>query len=320
LQPHHPKISVIMPVRNGSGYLDAAVASIRGQSFADFEFLVIDDGSTDGTPDMLRKHAAEDSRIAILNSGGAGIVAALNLGIDNATGFYIARMDADDIALPDRFELQSSWLDANPEIFACGTAATLINAEGKEKQTQPGMSGGKVALRDLLDGNPFIHPTMMIRRDALVAAGLYRAGCTYAEDYDLWIRLAENGPLANLPDITLQFRMHSGQTSNLKRLAQRAATALARQAAMRRFNGLAEGADYTVSLEAAVRQFLETRTSDPSQIGETEAKDFLVMARFAQQQAGRQWISAIESRIKRETGLRKAWLLPVWYRLDRLRT
>lgn len=306
-----------MPVRDGVRYLEAAMTSIRSQTFTDFEFLVIDDGSKDGTPDLLKKHAGEDSRIRLFSAGGAGIVAALNLGLANAVGQLIARMDADDIAVPGRFELQSAWLDANPDILACGTAAAFIDGSGRIKPAQTKLKGGKISLQDLLNGNPFIHPTMMIRRSALSAAGHYRSGCTYAEDYDLWLRIAEIGPLANLPEQTLQFRMHHGQISTLKRLAQRAATAVSRQAANRRMNGMAEGADFTLPLEGAVRQFLETRTADRSTIVETEAKDLQVMARFAQQHMGRRWISRIESRLKRETGLRKVWLLPIWYRLDR---
>jgi glycosyltransferase involved in cell wall biosynthesis len=309
-----------MPVRNGGNYLDAAIRSIRGQTLSDFEFLAIDDGSTDKTAECLRRHAADDSRVKVLNSGGAGIVAALNTGLAEATGDLIARMDADDIALPARFELQASWLDANPVYLACGTSAAIIDGNGKLKHGKTNLKGGKVGLTELLEGNPFIHPTMMMRRNAMAAAGNYRMGSTYAEDYDLWLRLAHIGPLANLPEQTLHFRVHSNQTSMIKRLAQRAASAFSRQAAMRRMRGLTEGADFTLPLEAAVRQFLTTRMADQSEIDPTEAKDFLVLARFAQQQAGREWISNLESRIKLETGLRKAWLLPVWYRLDRSRS
>lgn len=310
-----------MPVRNGGTYFGPAVQSILAQTCQDFEFLIIDDGSTDGTPDKLARLAGEDSRIRPLQSGGSGIVAALNLGVAEAEGQYIARMDADDIALPNRFEVQVRYLEANPELVACGTAVTVIDADGKEMADgRLAHPAGEIAMTQILERNPFIHPTMMIRRDSMAQAEWYRNGCTYAEDYDLWLRLAETGSLANLAERTLMFRIHQGQTSRTKRLAQRAATALARQTALRRTNGQDEGADMSLLLAPAVRQFLQTRANENTPLTQTEARDLLIMSRFAQQQFGRSGVSMIERRIKKETNMPKAWLLPAWYLFDRLKT
>jgi hypothetical protein len=226
-------------------------------------------------------------------------------------------MDADDIALAGRFATQAAFLEGNPGILACGTDVGLIDEIGREVSRKGPFLSGSIAMADLLDGNPLFHPTMMIRRETMVASGQYRTGCTHAEDYDLWLRICERGPLANLPDKTLLFRKHGKQISATKRLAQRAATALARQVALRRANGLDEGADLSNGLDQVVRHYLQARTASPAPIRDFEGKDLLVMARFAQQAAGRRWISGIESRIKRETGLRKVWLMPLWYFLDR---
>lgn len=220
-----------MPVRNGGAFLPAAVESILAQSFRDFEFLVVDDGSSDGTGKRLAEYQRADPRIRLLASPGRGIVAALNLGIAEARGALIARMDADDIAFPGRLAVQAAFLEAQPRVGAVGTAAEKIDATGRRGGIirMPTTDG---EIREQLSRrSPIIHPSAMIRKSELAAAGLYRGCCIFAEDYDLWLRLAARTRLANLSEACLSLRSHPGQISAVRRLPQRASAALARRLA-----------------------------------------------------------------------------------------
>lgn len=217
-----------MPVRNGEVFLDEAVASIRRQAFSDFEFVVVDDGSTDGTASLLARHAAEDDRIRVFAATGAGIVDALNQALAAARGDLLARMDADDIAEPGRFARQVAEMDARRDLVLLGTAATEIDGRGSAVGTIRPETDPARLLELLRELNPFLHPTVVMRRNAVEAAGGYRRSFALAEDYDLWIRLAREGVVANLPDALLRLRRHPNQLSRRHRLEQRAVHALAR--------------------------------------------------------------------------------------------
>ena len=232
-------ISVILPVRNGARYLEAALASILAQSFNAFELIVVNDGSSDATPTLLRAARASDSRVRLLDSAGAGLAAALNLGIEAAQGAYVARMDADDIALPHRFARQAAFLDRHPEIAVLGGQVAHIDAQGAltGETTKFPTDPGEVAAALLSRGCIIKHPTVMARRDALRAAGGYRAGFVPAEDYDLWLRMAESEGLANLPETVLHYRVHAEQISAGINLRQRYAHDLALLAARSRRAG-----------------------------------------------------------------------------------
>jgi glycosyltransferase involved in cell wall biosynthesis len=200
-------LTVLLPVRNGERWLDAAIASISGQTFGDFELLVIDDGSTDGTAGIIARHAAEDSRLVPLTNPGSGLVAGLNFGISRAQAPFIARMDADDIALPARFERQVERMTSEPDLLVLGTGYFRIDAEGRRTGTVvPPAEPAEIA-QALQRVNAIAHPTVVMRRDAVVAAGGYREAYVRAEDYDLWLRLAEHGKLANLPDPLIEYRI-----------------------------------------------------------------------------------------------------------------
>ena len=220
-----------MPVRNGGSYLDSALNSIRAQSFQEFEFVVVDDGSTDATPSVLTRHAAEDNRIRVLTAGGRGIVDALNQGLAAARGALVARMDADDVAEPHRIGRQVAEMEARPDLVLLGSAAIRIDALGRTigtlaVETDPGRLAEALRSR-----NPFLHPTVIMRREAVEAAGGYRRQFTLAEDYELWTRLARLGALANLPDVLLMLRRHRNQSSHSHRREQRAVHALVRRTA-----------------------------------------------------------------------------------------
>ena len=204
-----PPLSVVMSVFNGEPFLDDAVASIRAQSFADFEFIIVDDGSTDGSAACLARHASLDPRIKILSQENRGLIASLNRGLAEASAPLVARMDADDVAAPERFERQmQAFAPAAPDIVVIGTAHKEIDLQGRVgRQSRPPLS--PAAIRSMLERtNCMAHPTCMMRREAVVAAGGYRRAFVHCEDYDLWIRMSEHGDLINLAEPLLHHRVY----------------------------------------------------------------------------------------------------------------
>lgn len=186
-----PRVSVLMPVYNGARFLESAVRSVLDQTFTDFELVAVDDGSSDKTPRILAELAARDGRIRVIRQANTGIVGALNNGLAECRGAYVARMDGDDLCLPDRFAEQVAHLDANPGCVLVGGLAELIDEHGATR----GIVAGGPHRMTRLDVFPpriavSIHPLVMIRRAALEAIGGYRADFPHAEDYDLYIRLS----------------------------------------------------------------------------------------------------------------------------------
>jgi len=214
-----PKISVVMPVYNAARFVSQAVESILTQTVRDFEFLIFDDGSTDGSIEILKRIAMSDSRVNVHLGQHRGYSPWLNEGVKAARGDYIARMDADDIALPDRFALQVDFLGNHPEVVAVGGCVVAIDSDG-----DPVYPWQFPLTHDEIDADiliartgGLIHPTAMIRRRAIVEAGGYRTEFEPAEDLDLWLRLAEAGRLANLPQQLLCYRDHALSVSKVKR-------------------------------------------------------------------------------------------------------
>ncbi|NIC41033.1 glycosyltransferase [Aquabacterium sp. A08] len=213
-RPSTPTVSVVLPVYNGGLYLPLALDSILAQRYTDFELLVIDDGSTDQSLAVLQAYAAQDPRVRVVSRANQGLVATLNEAIGLAQGRYIARMDADDIALPDRLGLQVAYLDSNPQCVCVGSAVELMDELGRKLVVWPQYPDNETIQREALKGHTTIcHPAATMRKDALVASGGYRASMYPTEDLDLWLRLGELGQLANLPKVLLRYRMHSGSIS-----------------------------------------------------------------------------------------------------------
>lgn len=204
-----PTISVVMPVYNGEKYLREAIDSIINQTFGDFEFLIINDGSTDKSDEIIRSY--NDSRIVYLqNDGNKGLVFTLNYGISKAKGEFIARMDADDISAPTRFENQVKALEANPDIGICGTWAKIIGSANVFKVE---CENEKIKCL-LLFLNQFIHPSVMFRKSILEKNQIrYETNDFPAEDYALWIRLAPFVEMMNIPELLLNYRVHPNQIS-----------------------------------------------------------------------------------------------------------
>jgi glycosyltransferase involved in cell wall biosynthesis len=202
-----------MPVRNAEHFLDAAIRSIRDQTLTDFELILVDDGSTDGSVELMRKHQAEDARLSVLRIEHGGVARALNRGLAAARASLIARMDADDEAMPERLERQVAALAAQPAIAVLGAGMELVDAEGRPVSDAVPDSDPARIRETLLLGNCIMHPTVVMRRDAVMAAGGYRPLFTASEDYDLWLRLSERHDLSNLPDLLVRYRGHGDQVS-----------------------------------------------------------------------------------------------------------
>jgi len=229
-----PAVSVLLPVFNAERYLGAALESVLAQTFTDFECVIVDDGSTDTSPTILAHHAARDGRIRIIRQENMGIVAALNRGLAECSASLVARMDADDICLPQRLATQLDYLNRHPEVVAVGTAFQLISAAGVLGPVVQHPTSAEAIRRGLQSGNRLGHPTVLMRRDAVLAAGGYREALRHAEDYDLWTRLAEGYQLANLPECLLLYRIHGGQISWSQAEAQAMATLAVRGLAAQR--------------------------------------------------------------------------------------
>jgi glycosyltransferase involved in cell wall biosynthesis len=205
-----PTISVLLPVYNAERYLDEAVMSILSQSFADFEFIIIDDGSTDGSLKLLQHYANNDPRVRLVSRANTGYCKALNEALSLARGEFIARMDADDVALPQRFEKQVRFLREHPEVIVVGGAVDLIDGEGRMLLRTPQPESDQEIQKAALSGRCLIvHSTAMIRREPMVRAGGYDEALAPSEDLDLWLRLGEIGKLENLPDVLGKYRLHT---------------------------------------------------------------------------------------------------------------
>lgn len=210
----NPSISVVMPVYNASQFLQQAIDSILGQTYTDFEFIIINDGSTDDTESIIQSYA--DSRIKYFsNPLNLGIVETLNKGIDLAQGKYLARMDADDIALPERLEKQQRLMEDNPQIAVCGSQAFIINASGIKTEQNPLPLSDKEIKTQLLFHNTFIHPTTFFKT-AVIKKYKYQADYQYAEDYYLLAQIAKEHQVANLGEQLLLYRVHELNTTSTK--------------------------------------------------------------------------------------------------------
>lgn len=208
-----PTVSVILPVYNTKMYIKESVESILQQTFSDFELLIIDDASTDGTQDIIKGFI--DNRIVFIQKEkNSGYTQSLNSGIEFAKGKYIARMDADDISLPQRLEKQVAFLEAHEEVVVCGADAEII---GSNERFIPFFLTHEEIITSMLITNPMIHPVIMFRRSFLLENNIrYNESFEPAEDFELWVRIASIGKLANLPDVLLRYRKHTGQVSNTR--------------------------------------------------------------------------------------------------------
>jgi glycosyltransferase involved in cell wall biosynthesis len=224
-----PIVSVLMPVYNAERFLLAAINSILNQTFKDFEFIIIDDGSTDRSLDIIGKF--KDERIHVISLGNNnGITAVLNLGLNHVRGDYVARMDADDIALPDRLAKQVEFLDTHADNVAVGSRVLLIDPDGwpirpfSEHTSHQAIDQAHLCGEG---GSAICHPSVLMRTQAVKQIDGYRTKFRSAQDIDLFLRLAEIGLLANLPEIFLKYRMHPKSIGHSRNIEQKQSVRLA---------------------------------------------------------------------------------------------
>lgn len=202
-----------MPVYNAEKYLKEAIESILNQTFRDFEFIIINDGSADGTADIIARYQQMDNRIRVYSQENKGIAASRNRGCQLARGEYIAVMDADDVSLPERLAKQTSYMETHPDIGVLGTWTVNIDENGKPMHemclpTAPGVLGWH-----LLFENCIANSSVMMRLDTIARLGFYCTGAVHAEDYELWTRAIDVTGIANLPETLLKHRIWEGSIS-----------------------------------------------------------------------------------------------------------
>jgi glycosyltransferase involved in cell wall biosynthesis len=242
-----PQISVVMPVRDGARWLGEAITSVQGQTLDDFELVIVDDGSADDSASIVAASAQRDPRIRAIRQEPLGLVAALNRGLKDARAPLIARLDADDRAHPQRLQRQKQYLDNHPEIGLVGTWADRIDEQGTLRGSLKPATRPEDLAALLARTNPFLHSSVMVRSTVLQQVGVYRPAFEGAEDYDLWVRIAEVAQVANLPECLLQYREHPASVTHRARVRQLFSTRLVQLAAQARRTS---GRDPTTALTA----------------------------------------------------------------------
>jgi len=211
-----PRVSIVMPVYNGERFIAESVRSVLASELADLELLVLDDGSTDGSVAAAYEASGGDARVRVISLPHGGVAAARNAGLRAARAPLIANLDADDVMLPHRLPKQVAFLDAHPDYVAVGSRALVIDARGVPKRV-----GVRLFTHEEIDrahmegrGGAVWNPTMTFRKDVALRVGGYLDGLhTTGEDHDLWLRMAEVGKLANLPDVLIRYRIHDRNVS-----------------------------------------------------------------------------------------------------------
>jgi glycosyltransferase involved in cell wall biosynthesis len=227
-----PKVTVLMPVYNGGRYLRQAIESILGQTFKDFEFLIVNDGSTDNSVEIIESYP--DARIKLIhNEENLGLVRTLNVGLKHARCEYLARMDADDLSLPQRLQEQVDFLDKNAEIFLCGAWMRYLEENSENKWATPVTHEGIVS--NLIFNSVLAHPTVMLRLKTLRERKLcYDEFYAHAEDYELWARIAFCLKFSNMPKELLYYRRHGQNFTQIYEKEKRFYAGLVRQNLLRK--------------------------------------------------------------------------------------
>lgn len=209
-----PAISVLMSCYNAERWLKDAIESVLSQSFRDFEFIIVNDGSCDRTSAILHTYVSQDSRIVIIDKVNTGLADSLNHGINSARGRWIARVDADDLCMPERLIKQFNYASCNPNVVLLGSGFVEINESGSTIKTHNYPADHKQLVCRLEQNRAFFpHSSAFYRRDVVSLLGGYRSHIRRAQDWDLWLRLSERGQLRCLPDYLVKIRKHGEQVS-----------------------------------------------------------------------------------------------------------
>jgi glycosyltransferase involved in cell wall biosynthesis len=271
-----PIVSVVMAVRDGAAYLPEAIESVREQTLEDLELVVVDDGSTDETPQILADFAGRDRRIRVMRQDG-GVSRARNRGCREACGPYLACLDADDAALPDRLARQVAFLEDNRDAAVVGGGGIMVDHRGVQFGVAAYPEDPADVTRYLQSGRvPLIHSAATMRADAFHAASGYRPAFERAQDYDLWLRIALRGRITNLREPVVRYRVHARQASTENVTKTATAVAVALGAARIRARGEPDPVDTADSLDA---DLVERMGISAEEIAAEEVRFGLWMAR-----------------------------------------
>ncbi len=286
-----PKVTVLMSVYNGEKYLREAIDSILNQTFKDFESIIINDGSTDSSREIILSY--NDPRIRLIdNEKNTGLTHSLNKGLQLAKGEYIARQDADDISLPERLERMTDFLDKNKDVELLGSSFINIDEKGKELSVSLLNTDDKEIKNMLLSGNHFGFE--MFRKRVMEKVGFYREEFRYAQDYDLALRIAEVSKVANIKEPLYKYRITPNSISTVKRIEQDKYAELARELAREKKTKGSDWLDYMSKRQ--IRKLLPKLT----------LKDHLAQRRFISE---RHYKSAIKYL---KNGKKKTFLKYIW--------
>ncbi len=210
-----PVITVLMSCYNASAYLAEAIESVLSQTYNDYEFVAVNDGSTDNTLDILRKYASKDGRIRVLDKSNTGLADSLNFGIDAAQGRWIARIDADDVITPDRLARQLSFVKSHRSVVLLGAGCTLVDANGSRiRDYRYPRKHCSLVTHMAFGGASFPHSSAFFRKEAAIGIGRYNTRFARRQDLDLWLRLSQVGEIASVPELLVKKREHPAGISN----------------------------------------------------------------------------------------------------------
>jgi hypothetical protein len=298
-----PAVSVVMSVRDGERYLATAIDSVLAQTLTNLELVVVDDGSTDSSPQILADYASRDERVLVHRHENAGLATSLNRGVAQARAPLIARLDADDVARHDRLELQVAYLEENTGVGLVGGAVVFID-EADRTFAETRYPTTDLEIREAFSSTtPFVHSAVTMRREAFEEAGGYRAAFPHAEDLDLWLRIAAGWHLANLTDTVVSYRVHS-QQSTVTQLEQQSLSALGARVAWRaRARGIPDPFDEVALVDrqalAAAGASPEDMTREFVQLSVWLAK---TLSRAGHRDAAESVFAAAEARARSDSG------------------
>jgi GT2 family glycosyltransferase len=234
---NEPLVSVVMVACNVDRFLAESVESILAQTFSNFEFVIVDYGSADSSKNIISCYAEKDPRVRMHQIPQCGLGDARNAACSLARGRYIALMDADDVALPQRLQLEVAFMEKHPSVGLLGGGVQWINAEGRALYISCYPTDDIELRKAMVTCSPFWQPTVLLRREVFVRTGGYRDAFAPAEDYDLWLRVTEHCRCANLEDVVLKYRIHPHQVSLRRRKQQTLGILAARRSAAMRQDG-----------------------------------------------------------------------------------
>jgi glycosyltransferase involved in cell wall biosynthesis len=247
-----PLVSVVMVICNVERFLAESIDSILSQTFRDFEFIIVDFGSADKSNAIASRYAGGDSRLIVHEIPHCGLAEARNAACSLAQGQYIALMDADDVSVPDRLASQVGFMEKHPEVGFVGGATRWIDATGKSLRIDSLPATDSEIRSALVTCCPFCQPTILMRREAFTLVGGYRPVFAQAEDYDLWLRIADHYQCANLEQVVLHYRIHPNQLSLRKRTQQTLCVLAAQVSASSRKNGQPDPMDSAKEITPAL--------------------------------------------------------------------